>query len=72
MPSIFKVEKTASENKREQVAPVFNLTRGFFYPEDGGDVYPISGFKQDIHGAISQKTAFFLIKQFHVYHKILI
>jgi hypothetical protein len=30
------------------------LARGFFYPEDGGDVFLL-------HGATSQKTAFFIV-----------
>jgi hypothetical protein len=37
------------------------LVHGFFYPEDGGDIPPKRRFTQDIHGATSQKTAFFII-----------
>jgi hypothetical protein len=38
------------------------LVRGFFYPEDGGDVPPKRRFTQDVHSTTSQKTAFFIIK----------
>jgi hypothetical protein len=38
------------------------LARGFFYPEDGGDTFLRKRrFTQDLHGATSQKTAFFVI-----------
>jgi hypothetical protein len=37
------------------------LARGFFYPEDGGDVPPKRRFTQDVHGDTSQKTAFFIV-----------
>jgi hypothetical protein len=31
-----------------------------FYPEDGGDIFPPKRqFTRDLHGATSQKTAFF-------------
>jgi hypothetical protein len=39
------------------------VARGFFYPEDGGDVPPKRRFTQDQHGATSQKTTFFLIEE---------
>jgi hypothetical protein len=32
------------------------LARGFFYPEDGGDVSPKRRFTQELHGVTSQKT----------------
>jgi hypothetical protein len=36
------------------------LARGFFYPENGSDMFLRNvGFTQDLHGAASQKTAFF-------------
>jgi hypothetical protein len=50
-------------NQREQVAAViicsrWFLARGFFCPEDGGDAF-FRFISQDLHGATSQKTAFF-------------
>jgi hypothetical protein len=37
------------------------LARGFFYPENGGDRFPPKRLvTQDIHGATSQKTEFFI------------
>jgi hypothetical protein len=38
------------------------LAFGFFYPEDGGDTFPPKRrFTQNLHGATSQKTAFFIV-----------
>jgi hypothetical protein len=37
------------------------LPRGFFYPEDGGQ------FTQEVHGATSQKTAFFKVQFVKLY-----
>jgi hypothetical protein len=38
------------------------VLRGYFYPEDGGGyVPPKRRFTQYLHGATSQKTAFFII-----------
>jgi hypothetical protein len=41
------------------------LARGFFYPEDGGDIFLRNVGSQKIHGATSQKTAFFRIVILH-------
>jgi hypothetical protein len=37
------------------------LARGFFYPEDGGDTFPRNVGSQDLDGAASKKTAFFIV-----------
>jgi hypothetical protein len=38
------------------------LARGFFYPEDGGDMFLRNvGSRKDLHGATSQKKAFFVV-----------
>jgi hypothetical protein len=51
--SIFRVENSAVTCSR------WFLARGFFYLEDSGDTFLWNVGSQDLHGAISQKTAFF-------------
>jgi hypothetical protein len=68
--SIFRVEKFVSEEPACESGRILQfaatcsrwfLAYEFFYPEDGGDTFLRNVGSQDLHGATSQKTAFFIV-----------
>jgi hypothetical protein len=50
-----------SFSSASEVLTLFPI-RGFFYPEDGGEMFLRNvGFYKDPHGATSQKATFFIV-----------
>jgi hypothetical protein len=75
--SIFRVEKSLSEKpasasscrlslsrlsiESAATCSLWFLARGFFYLEDGGDTFLRNVGSQELHGARSDKTSFFIV-----------